>query len=125
MPIHEHPRRKWALASVSNSVRLRRIRKVKKIKELRGGPPRRIAQAIPQIDPPEAEKRAIYGWTLDSDMGGYFLFWRTSGQAVALLTLGTLAVSGLLSPPEALSGLSKRRCFTLIDIARHRLPCQF
>ncbi|NVM23912.1 MAG: heavy metal translocating P-type ATPase [Desulfobacterales bacterium] len=29
-----------------------------------------VAQAIPQIDPPEAEKRAISGWKLDRDNGG-------------------------------------------------------
>jgi|GEM_PF-4684239 len=32
-------------------------------KGLHGGPPRRISQ-VPQIDPPEAEKRAISGWKL-------------------------------------------------------------
>jgi len=41
VPIHERFRRKWALASVSNSVRHRRIRKIKKIpaRAGRGGPP--------------------------------------------------------------------------------------
>jgi len=32
------------------------------IKGLRGGVLKYAAQEIPQIDPPEAEKRAIYGW---------------------------------------------------------------
>ena len=36
------------------------------IKGLRGGVPTYAAQEIPQIDPPEAEKKAIYGWKLNS-----------------------------------------------------------
>ena len=61
VPIHEPWRRRWALLSVSNSVRRRRIRKVTKIKGLRGGVPRYVALAISQVNPPEAEERAICG----------------------------------------------------------------
>jgi len=40
------------------------FRKVKEIKGLRGGVLNCAAQEIPQIDPPEAKQRAIYGWKL-------------------------------------------------------------
>ena len=60
MPIHERPRKRWALASVSNSVRRRRIRNIKKIKVLRGGVPRYVAQAIPQIAAEIAEKGHLW-----------------------------------------------------------------
>ncbi len=36
------------------------------IKGLRGTVLEYAAQEIPQIDPPETEKRAIYGWKLTS-----------------------------------------------------------
>jgi len=57
VPIHELFSNQRALAYVSNSeMSPPEADKVKEIKGLRGGPPRRIAQPIPQIDPPEAEK---------------------------------------------------------------------
>ena len=64
MPTHEPPRRRWALGSVSNSVRHRRIRKPEKIRGLCESPPEEDRTSDPQIDPPSAEKRTIYEWKL-------------------------------------------------------------